>query len=99
MKSLFPTFEKLLSDGVAEVRDTMVKNIGKMKILLGDDFFSQVDKKMSKGQANKVSEVKEKMPARKISKEKESKINTPAKEDRKGTKKMESSSVAESRGK
>ena len=55
LKALFPTFEKLLSDGVAEVRDTMVKNIGKMKILLGDDFFSQVDKKMSKGQASKVS--------------------------------------------
>lgn len=36
----------------------MAKNIGKMKILLGDDFFAQVDKKMSKGQANKAEEVK-----------------------------------------
>ena len=32
----------------------MVKNLGKMKIILGDDFFVQVDKKLSRGQANKI---------------------------------------------
>lgn len=43
---------------MAEVRDAMVKNIGKMKILMGDDFFAPIDKKMSKGQAEKVDEIK-----------------------------------------
>jgi hypothetical protein len=32
----------------------MVKNIGKMKILMGDDFFAQMDKKMNKNQAGKM---------------------------------------------
>lgn len=32
----------------------MIKNIGKMKILMGDDFFAQMDKKLSKGQAGKL---------------------------------------------
>lgn len=58
LKSLFPIFEKLLTDGVAEVRDSMIKNLGKMKILMGDDFFVQIDKKMSKGQAGKMDEIK-----------------------------------------
>ena len=30
IKKLFPIFEKLLEDGVADVRDTMVKNIAKI---------------------------------------------------------------------
>lgn len=47
-----------MADGVAEVRDAMVKNLGKMKILMGDDFFAPMDKKMSKGQASKLDEVK-----------------------------------------
>lgn len=71
---MFPLFEKLLADGVAEVRDTMVKNIGKMKILMGDDFFAAMDKKMSKGQAGKMEEVKKEMPApKRLSKEKDKK--------------------------
>ncbi|MCB0370974.1 MAG: hypothetical protein KDD45_16525 [Bdellovibrionales bacterium] len=42
IKKLFPTFEKLLSDGVAEVRDSMVKNIAKLELLLGEDFFAPI---------------------------------------------------------
>ena len=30
IKKLFPIFEKMLEDGVAEVRDTMVKNVAKI---------------------------------------------------------------------
>ena len=30
IKKLFPTFEKLLEDGVAEVRDTMVRSVAKL---------------------------------------------------------------------
>jgi hypothetical protein len=51
----------------------MVKNIGKMKIMMGDDFFSQMDKKMSKGQAGKLDEIKKELPQRRLSKEKEKK--------------------------
>jgi hypothetical protein len=43
-----------LTDGVAEVRDAMIKNIGKMKILMGDEFFATMDKKMNKNQAGKL---------------------------------------------
>jgi hypothetical protein len=36
----------------------MLKNLGKMKILIGDNFFAVVDKKMSKGQTDKMDEMK-----------------------------------------
>ena len=52
---LLPTFEKLMSDGVADVRDAMVKNIGKMKRMMGEYFFTSTNKKMSKDQANKAN--------------------------------------------
>ena len=54
MKRLFPLFEKLLADGVAEVRETMAKNLGKMELILGEDFFGPVKGKISKNLANKV---------------------------------------------
>jgi len=36
----------------------MIKNLGKMKILIGDDFFAPIDKKMSKDQAGKIDQIK-----------------------------------------
>lgn len=69
LKGLFPIFEKLLNDNVAEVRDTMLKNLGKMKILIGDNFFAVVDKKMSKGQTDKMDEMKKQLPMKKGVKE------------------------------
>jgi hypothetical protein len=32
----------------------MIKNIGKMKILMGDEFFAAMDKKLNKNQAGKL---------------------------------------------
>ena len=55
IEGLFPAFERLMTDGVAEVRDAMVKNIGKMKLMIGEDFFAAMDKKMSKGQTSKAN--------------------------------------------
>ena len=63
-----------MQDGVAEVRDTIVKNIGKMKIMMGDDFFASMDKKMTKGQASKADEAKKDVPKR-LSREKDKKLN------------------------
>lgn len=41
---------------------------------MGDDFFAAMDKKMSKGQAGKMEEVKKEMPApKRLSKEKDKK--------------------------
>ena len=75
-----------MGDGVAEVRDTMVKNIGKMKIMMGDDFFAPMDKKMTKNQASKADEAKKEVP-KKLSKEKDRKgaQNTNAKEKKEKT--------------
>ncbi len=39
-----------------------------MKILMGDDFFAAMDKKMSKGQAGKMEEIKKELPPKKVSK-------------------------------
>ena len=77
IRSLFPTFEKLMNDGVADVRDAMVKNIGKMKILIGEDFFAAMDKKMTKDQASKAEKAKKEVP-KKLSREKDKKA-TPVK--------------------
>ena len=55
---MFPRFEKLRGDGVAEVRDCMAKNIAKMKILIDEDFFEAIENKMSKTQVNKVNNAK-----------------------------------------
>lgn len=53
IKSLFPIFEKLLNDGTAEVRDTMARNVFKMKLIIGDEFFESLENKMSKTLASK----------------------------------------------
>lgn len=45
-----------------------------MKILMGDDFFAPMDKKMSKGQAGKLDEIKKQLPPpKKVSREKDKK--------------------------
>lgn len=36
LRNLFPNFEKLLADGTSDVRECMAKNIGKMKLSLGE---------------------------------------------------------------
>lgn len=63
IKKLFPIFEKLLEDSVADVRDTMVKNVAKIQLLLGDDFFASIKGKVSNKIASKISKVQEKQEA------------------------------------
>ena len=65
---MFSVFEKLMGDGVAEVRSATAKNIGKMKILLGDYFFEPFDIKMNKTMSEKVNEAKAKTTVKKVSK-------------------------------
>lgn len=85
LQGLIPVFERLMGDGVAEVRDATVKNIGKLKLVLGEDFFTVMDKKTSKGQGSKAEETKKSLP-KKASREKKEKaepeqanIRSPAK--------------------
>jgi hypothetical protein len=42
-----------LNDGTAEVRDVMARNVFKMKMIIGDDFFEPLENKMSKTLASK----------------------------------------------
>jgi hypothetical protein len=42
LRALFPIFEKLLQDGVLEVRNCIVENIAKMKLMIGDSFFDKI---------------------------------------------------------
>ena len=65
VRSLFPIFEKLMGDGVADVRNTTAKIIGKLKILLGDHFFSVMDNKMNRTMADKINEAKSKTTVKK----------------------------------
>lgn len=51
-------FEKLLNDGNVEVRDCMARNIFKMKMVVGDDFFAPIEAKMNKNLASKVGDQK-----------------------------------------
>lgn len=45
-----------------------------MKILMGDDFFAQMDKKMNKNQAGKMQQIKKELPPpKKVSKQKDKK--------------------------
>ncbi len=46
----------------------MAKNLGKLKILLGDNFFSAIDNKMNKTMSDKVNEAKSKTVVKKVSK-------------------------------
>ena len=54
---MFSTFDKLLSDGNSDVRDCMAKTIGKLKILIEEDFFESLEKNLNKTVVNKVSDV------------------------------------------
>ena len=73
MRNLFPIFEKLLGDSTLEVRNCMAKNLGKLKILLGDNFFTAMDNKMNKTMTDKVNDAKNKTTVKKVSKEKDQK--------------------------
>jgi len=46
----------------------MAKNLGKLKILLGDNFFTVMDNKMNKTMADKVNDAKSKTNVKKVSK-------------------------------
>jgi hypothetical protein len=48
----------LLNDGNVEVRDCMARNIFKMKMVVGDEFFAPIEAKMSKNLASKVGDQK-----------------------------------------
>jgi hypothetical protein len=50
-----PIFEKLLEDGVAEVRDTMIKNVAKLELILGEDFFASIKGKVNTKIASKIN--------------------------------------------
>ena len=58
MKQLFSIFEKLLNDGNVEVRDCMARNIFKMKMIVGDEFFAPIEAKMNKNLASKAADTK-----------------------------------------
>lgn len=45
----------MLEDGVAEVRDAMVRTIAKLEMLLDEDFFAPIKGKMSTKIANKLN--------------------------------------------
>lgn len=46
----------------------MAKNLGKLKILLGDNFFTAMDNKMNKTMTDKVNDAKSKTTVKKVSK-------------------------------
>ena len=62
-----------MTDGVAEVRSSTAKNIGKLKILLGDNFFVVMDGKMNRTMTEKINEAKSKTTVKKVSREKDQK--------------------------
>ena len=45
---MFNLFEKLLEDGVAEVRDAMVRSLAKLELIFGEDFFNPIKGKVNK---------------------------------------------------
>ena len=45
---MFTIFDQLLSDGNSEVRDCMGKTLGRLKTLIGEEFFQQLEKTLSK---------------------------------------------------
>lgn len=47
-----------MNDGNVEVRDCMARNIFKMKLVIGDEFFAPIEAKMNKNLASKVSDQK-----------------------------------------
>jgi hypothetical protein len=47
-----------MTDGVAEVRETMAKNLGKLELILGEDFFMPIKGKLNKNLASKIVETK-----------------------------------------
>ena len=49
----------------------MAQNIGKMKILLGDHFFTPMENKMNKTMTDKINDAKSKTTVKKVSKEKD----------------------------
>ena len=54
LERLFPLFEKLMGEGVAEVRDAMARNLAKMELLISEDFFEPVKGKLNRTLADKV---------------------------------------------
>lgn len=47
-----------MNDGNVEVRDCMARNIFKMKLIIGDEFFAPIEAKMNKNLASKVVDQK-----------------------------------------
>ena len=72
VKKLFPNFEKLLEDGIAEVREAMVRTVAKLQLLLGEDFLAPIKGKVSAKVASKInSKVQEKQDTQERSSKKQ----------------------------
>ncbi len=54
----------MLNDGTVEVRDCMARNIFKMKLVIGDEFFAPIEAKMNKNLASKVVSQKDQKGAK-----------------------------------
>ncbi len=54
LQNLFPSFKKLLNDGNSDVRKSMANNIGKLKMLVSEDFVAELEGGMNKNLSAKV---------------------------------------------